>query len=155
MYRLAGHALVAWLAMGTIVSAAGCKRRSADAAPSCTQVAAKFLEVARHDLAGAKADEATSRAVNDQLPAIRDALAQACTEGKWSEAIRNCLVRANDHVDFETCEQQLTDEQRRGLAAEQRRDLDRGSASGSGPSISSGSAGGTGSAGSSDPGKTP
>jgi len=116
-------------ALGTVVT--GC-RRSADAAPSCAQVAAKYLEVARHDLADTKVDEATSRAVNDQLPAIRDALAQACSEGKWSEAIRNCLVRANDHVGFETCEQQLTDEQRRGLAAEQRRDLDRGAAPHSG-----------------------
>jgi len=83
--------------------------------PSCGAVAAKFLELAKSDLTASKVDEATSRQVTDQLPAMRDALAQACTEGKWSETIRSCLVRANDHVGFETCEQQLTDEQRRDL----------------------------------------
>jgi len=75
----------------------------------------RFLQLAKDDLVAAKVDEASARAVNAQLPAMRDALAQACNEGKWSESIRRCLVRANDHTGFETCEQQLTDEQRRDL----------------------------------------
>lgn len=92
-----------------------CRGGAGDAAPPCSAVAAKFLEIAKADLASAKVEEATSRAVTDQLPAMRDSLAQACTEGKWSAATRTCLVHANDHVGFETCEQQLTDEQRRDL----------------------------------------
>jgi hypothetical protein len=93
---------------------AGC-RGAGDAAPPCSAVAGHFYEIAKIDLDAAKVDEATSRAVREQLPAIRDALAHACTEGKWSPATRGCLVRANDHIGFETCEQQLTDEQRRDL----------------------------------------
>lgn len=92
----------------------GCRRGTDQA--SCGAAAAKFLEIAKADLVAASVDEATSRRVTDQLPAMRDALAQACTEGKWSESIRSCLVRANDHIGFETCEQQLTDEQRRDLS---------------------------------------
>jgi hypothetical protein len=102
--------------MAVVASAAGggCTRRG-DTGPPCGAVAAKFLEIARHDLDGAKVSDAIRHAVTDQLPAMRDALAQACSEGKWSAAVRNCLVLANDHVAFETCEQQLTDEQRRDL----------------------------------------
>jgi hypothetical protein len=92
-----------------------CHGGAGDAAPPCGAVAAKFLEIARFDLAHVQVDEATARAVTDQLPAMRDALSQACTDGKWSAATRTCLVHANDHVGFETCEQQLTDEQRRDL----------------------------------------
>jgi hypothetical protein len=100
------------------VLAAGCHGGGGDPNQSCSAVAAKFFELAKYDLGHATVDEAMSRKVTDQLPAMRDALAQACLEGKWSETTRGCLVRANDHVGFETCEQQLTDEQRR--------DLDRG-----------------------------
>jgi hypothetical protein len=92
-----------------------CRGAASDADPPCGAAAAKFLEIAKHDLTTATVDEATSRAVGDQLPAMRDALAQACADGKWSAATRRCLVHANDHTDFETCEQQLTDEQRRDL----------------------------------------
>jgi hypothetical protein len=60
-------------------------------------------------------DDATRRAVEDQLPAMRDSLAQTCADGRWSAAVRTCLVAARDHVGFEACEQQLTDEQRRDL----------------------------------------
>lgn len=93
----------------------GCNRGASDADPPCSAGAAKFLEIAKRDLEAAHVDEATSRAVKDQLPAMRDALAAVCTEGKWSAATRRCLVHANDHTDFETCEQQLTDAQRSDL----------------------------------------
>ena len=92
-----------------------CRGGAGDAAPPCSAVAARFIDLARADLAHAKVDEVTSRMVFDQLPALRDSLAHACTSGKWSAATRNCLVHANDRVGFETCEQQLTDEQRRDL----------------------------------------
>ena len=92
-----------------------CRGGAGEAAPPCGAVAAKFHELAKYDLAAARVDDATARAVGDQLPAMRDALAQACTDGKWSATTRKCLVRANDHASFEACEQQLTDEQRRDL----------------------------------------
>lgn len=90
-------------------------RGGGDAAPGCGAVAARFLDIARHELAGAKASEAIARAVTDQLPAMRDSLVQACTDGRWAPAVRQCLVRASDHAGFEVCQQQLTDEQRRDL----------------------------------------
>jgi hypothetical protein len=111
-------AIVASFVIGLVLvwaGSAGCRGAAGDAAPPCGAVAAKFLEIARHDLGRAGVDEATSRAVSDQLPAIRDSLALACTEGRWSDATRKCLVHANDHAAVEACEQQLTDEQRRDL----------------------------------------
>ena len=98
-----------------LVFLAACHGGAGDAAPPCSAVAARFVEIAKHDLETAKVEAATSRAVTEQLPAMRDMLAQACTEGKWTGATRSCLVHANDHGGFETCEQQLTDEQRRDL----------------------------------------
>jgi hypothetical protein len=94
---------------------AGACHRVADEAPPCSAVTARFLDLARHDLSQAGVDEATARGVTEQLPAMRDALAQACTEGKWSAAVRTCLVEAGDHAGFESCQRQLSDEQRRDL----------------------------------------
>ncbi len=76
---------------------------------------AKFLVLAQHDLEHSKPAEAMRRAVVDQLPAIRDALAAVCTETTWSAAVRTCLVSAADHAAFAACEQQLTEPQRRAL----------------------------------------
>jgi hypothetical protein len=113
-----GSAVAAVAAVGLVCAGgaglAGCGGRAADG-PPCSAVAAKFLDLAKYDLANAKVDDATAHAVADQLPAMRDALAQACSEGHWGAQVRGCLVRANDHVAFEACEQQLTDEQRRDL----------------------------------------
>jgi hypothetical protein len=107
-------ALAAFAALGALAACRG--GASADAtAPPCSAVAARFLDLAKYDLGRAKVDDATARGVNDQLPAMRDALAQACANGRWSAAIRTCLVQAGDHVAFETCERELTDEQRRDL----------------------------------------
>jgi hypothetical protein len=113
--RVARPTIFALLAALLAILPGACRGGAGDAAPPCSAVAAKFLEIAKYDLKTAKVDEATARAVTDQLPAMRDALAQACTEGAWSAATRGCLVRANDHAGVETCEQQLTDEQRRDL----------------------------------------
>jgi hypothetical protein len=112
---VARPAIPALLAALLAIIAGGCRGGAGDAAPPCSAVAAKFLEIARYDLNAARVDEATARAVTDQLPAMRDALAQACTEGTWSAAVRACLVRAGDHAAVEACEQQLNDEQRRDL----------------------------------------
>lgn len=111
---MAGACLVpclwAWLAC------AACQGQGhGDDTPPCSAVAARFLDLARYDLDHAKVDEASRRDVADQLPAMRDTLAQACADGTWTPAIRKCLVAAGDHVSFASCEQQLTDEQRRDL----------------------------------------
>jgi hypothetical protein len=103
------------VAMFVALGGVACGRGAGDGAPACGAVAARFVDIARHELANAKLDEATGRAVTDQLPAMRDSLAQACADGRWAAAVRQCLVQASDHAGFETCEQQLTDEQRRDL----------------------------------------
>jgi hypothetical protein len=100
--------------LAVLVGAIAC-RGGGDAAPPCGAVAARFVDIARHELASAKIDDATARTVADQLPAMRDSLDRACTEGRWAAATRKCLVQARDHVGFEACQQQLTDEQRRDL----------------------------------------
>lgn len=105
-------ALTVTAALG--LAGAGCGARGDDA-PPCSAVAARFLDLAHHDLDQAKLDDATRRDAVDQLPALRDTLAQACSDGHWSAATRKCLVQASDHVSFESCEHQLTDEQRRDL----------------------------------------
>jgi hypothetical protein len=104
------------------LAGAACRGQASDPAPPCSAVAARFLDIARTDLGQAGQatgqvglDPATRRAVEDQLPAMRDSLAQACSDGRWSAAVRTCLVAAHDHVGFEACEQQLTDDQRRDL----------------------------------------
>lgn len=117
--------LIAGLAVALVLGA-GCRGGARDPGPPCSAVAARFLDIARHDLDQAKVDDATRRAVTDQLPAMRDSLAQACSDGAWTAAVRSCLVAARDHVGFEACEQQLTDEQRRDLDR-----ANRGPASGS------------------------
>ena len=94
---------------------AGCGGSRADAAPSCAAVGAAFLAVARYDLGHAGVDDATARAVTDQLPAIRDSLVAACADGAWSAETRKCLVAAHDRAGIEACERLLTDAQRRDL----------------------------------------
>ncbi|HEX3762954.1 MAG TPA: hypothetical protein VHW23_29865 [Kofleriaceae bacterium] len=111
---LLARALVAAVAALGLAGSA-CRGTRSDRAPSCRDVATRFLDIARYDLGRAGVDETARRAVEDQLPALRGALTQACADGGWSAAARTCLVAARDHVSFETCEQQLTDEQRRDL----------------------------------------
>jgi hypothetical protein len=107
-------ALVASLGLAGLAGAA-CRGQARDPAPPCSAVAARFLDLARADLDRAGVDAPTRRAVEDQLPAMRDSLTQACADGRWSAAVRGCLVAASDHVGFEACEQQLSDDQRRDL----------------------------------------
>jgi len=108
-------ALVASTGLLAGLAGAACRGQARDPAPPCSAVAGRFLDIARTDLDRAGGDAATRRAVEDQLPAMRDSLTQACADGRWSAAVRSCLVAASDHVSFEACEQQLTDDQRRDL----------------------------------------
>jgi hypothetical protein len=93
-----------------------CGKKPKDEAP-CGTVDARLFALASDDLAKATVDTATRRAVADQLPAMRDALTAACTDGAWSAAARNCMANAVDHAAFQACQQQLTDAQRHALDA--------------------------------------
>jgi hypothetical protein len=93
---------------------AGCRAKAGDGAP-CSTVAGRFYTLARADLDRAQVEARLRRDVLDQLPAMRDALDQVCVDGKWSGAVRDCMVKAEDHVALEACERQLTDAQRAAL----------------------------------------
>lgn len=101
------------LAAVLLVAASACRGHGGGA--SCGQVAASFMAIARGEVARATLDDGTRRAVGDQLPAMRDALAKSCSDGGWSATVRDCLARAADHAAIQVCEQQLTDTQRQAL----------------------------------------
>jgi hypothetical protein len=100
-----------WLLLVAILT--GCRGKKDEA--SCAAVATRHFTLAREQLGSATVDPETRRAVAEQLPAMRDALTQICTDGKWSTQVRNCMVTAGDHLALQVCQQQLTDEQRRAL----------------------------------------
>jgi hypothetical protein len=88
---------------------------SSKAPPPCSAVGAKFLVLAQRDLEAVKLDDDTRRLVLDQLPAMRDALVNACTDSKWEPSVRTCMVDATDHASFQQCEGALTSTQRDAL----------------------------------------
>ncbi|MDX2087744.1 MAG: hypothetical protein SFX73_07835 [Kofleriaceae bacterium] len=106
----------ALITFALLAALGGCKRNPD--APPCGAVGATFFTLSNDALAKAtpdRSDRDLRRAVEDQLPAMRDAIVHACTESKWSADVRKCLVQAKDHVAFEACEQQLSDAQRQAL----------------------------------------
>jgi hypothetical protein len=82
---------------------------------SCGAVAGRFLTLAHKELDAATLDPKLRRSAADQLPAMRDALAEICKDSAWSASVRGCLVRADDHEAFEACERQLSEDQRAAL----------------------------------------
>jgi len=94
----------------------GCGKKPNGEAP-CGAVAARLVTIATDELDKAKIERTGSmrRSLADQLPAMRDALVQNCTDGAWSAQVRNCMANAADHAAFQTCQQQLTDAQRSAL----------------------------------------
>ena len=103
------------LVLVLVTAAGGCKRNQD--APPCGAVGATFLALSKDALSHATldSDHDMRRAVEDQLPAMRDSIVHACEDSAWSAAVRKCLVQAKDHVAFQACEQQLTDAQRQTL----------------------------------------
>jgi hypothetical protein len=95
------------------IAIAGCRGAAQDA--PCGVAAGRLFTIAKDELAATTVDDATRRAIADQLPAMRDALDQACTKGEWSATVRNCIANAPDHVAIQTCEQQLSEAQRHQL----------------------------------------
>jgi hypothetical protein len=96
-----------------VLFAAACHAKSDG--PPCGTVAGQFFAFAKTDLDHSTVDDNTRRAVFDQLPAMRDQLANACNDGAWSGAVRTCMAGAADHAAFQACEQQLTNDQRKAL----------------------------------------
>jgi hypothetical protein len=96
-----------------VLAVAACGKKAE--APPCGTVAGQFYTIATDELAKATVDPATRRAVVEQLPAMRDALAISCHDGAWSPAVRTCMVAAQDHAAMQACERDLTDDQRRAL----------------------------------------
>ncbi len=107
--------LRSWFApiLALSLATAGC--RGSTAAPSCGTAGTKLVVLAKHDVETAQLGDETRRLVLDQLPALRDSLVNACTDGKWSDAVRTCLATAPDHEQFERCQLQLTAAQREQL----------------------------------------
>jgi hypothetical protein len=108
--RMRLHVVLAVMA----VALGACGKKPKNDAP-CGSVASRMFTIARDELGSATVDPATRRAVADQLPAMRDALTQVCTDGAWTTQVRNCMANASDHAAFQACQTQMTDEQRRGL----------------------------------------
>lgn len=109
------HRFAVVLALASVVIVgSGCRKKVTDEAP-CGTVANRLFTIARDDLAKATVDPVSRRSVADQLPAMRDALMKACTDGAWSREARNCMANAPDHAAFQACQLQLTDGQRSKL----------------------------------------
>jgi hypothetical protein len=104
--------------------AGGC-HGGADGA-SCGQVGTAFQAIAGAEVAAAKIDDATRRAVADQIPAMRDALVAVCKDGAWAAQVRDCMAKAPDHAALQSCEAGLTDDQRRAIDKATRGESDDG-----------------------------
>src|SRR5687768_10419514 len=97
----------------------GCGTRSADkAGASCEAVGARFLAVARAQLAARSELDAQLRTgIEDLLSPMRDGMVRACREGGWTPAARDCFAGAADDAAMKACYQQLTPEQQQALAS--------------------------------------
>ena len=108
-----------------VLLAGGCRGGAASGA-TCESVAGAFQTMAKSELAAAKVDDATRRAVADQIPAMRDSLVAVCKDGAWSAQVRDCMAKAPDHTVLQACESGLTDDQRRAIDKATRGESDDG-----------------------------
>lgn len=93
--------------------AAGCTGRGEEA--PCHAVAGRLLVVAQTEARAARIDSKLRERVLMQLPALRDAVEQSCTAGKWATAVRRCMILAGDGAALAACQRDLSDEQRAQL----------------------------------------
>jgi hypothetical protein len=105
--------------LGWLVLFVACHAHASDG-PPCSAVAGSFFLIARGELEHAGVPDDVRRAVTEQLPAMRDSLAQLCTGDVWSAAARQCVVQAADHAALQACEAGLTADQRAALDDAQR-----------------------------------
>ena len=106
-----------------VLALVACRTGGGDG-PPCSAVGGSFFTIARGELEHAQVDDQIRRAVTEQLPAMRDALAQLCTDGAWVRAARECMVHAADHAGLQACEAQLTADQRAALDQNEARPFD-------------------------------
>lgn len=101
-------------ALALVSALAACGKGKGDA--TCEAAGARFLELAKHQLAGAEkagdVDPKTRGAVEGHLPAIRDAMVRSCRENGWSEEVRACFAGAGDDAAIRACYQAMPAEQR-------------------------------------------
>lgn len=96
-----------------LLLAAACAKRG-DEAP-CHAVAGRLLGVAQTEARAANIEAKLRERVLMQLPALRDAVEQSCTAGKWAEPVRRCMVLAADGAALAACQLQLSEAQRAQL----------------------------------------
>lgn len=96
-----------------LVLAAACAKRGEEA--PCHSVAGRLLVVAQTEARAAKIETKLRERVLMQLPALRDAVEESCTAGKWTESVRRCMVLAADGAALAACQRELTEEQRAQL----------------------------------------
>jgi hypothetical protein len=91
---------------------AACKPAPDSGAP-CETVATRFVHVAQRELGSGS--DAVRSAARAQLESVRDHLVAVCIDGKWSAAVRDCMVAADDQTAQLECERRMSDEQRAAL----------------------------------------
>ena len=108
------------VAFALVAALTGCKKKAAGEA-SCAQVGARFLELARDDLARQDQEAAAqARTVDKQIhdgvvnliAPMRDSLVRACQDDRWSADARACYQAATNQNAFVACDAKLTAEQR-------------------------------------------
>lgn len=95
-----------------LVLIAACKPAPPQGAP-CETVATRFVHVAERELGSGS--DAVRDAARARFPVLRERLAADCVDGKWSAAVRDCVVEADDQTALVACERNMTDEQRAAL----------------------------------------
>lgn len=96
-----------------LVLAAACTGRGEQA--PCQAVAGRLLVVAQTEASAARIEAKLRERVLMQLPALRDAVEQSCTVGKWAESVRRCMVLAADGAALAACQRDLSEAQRAQL----------------------------------------
>ena len=99
--------------VAVLAPGAACKRQH-DESP-CSAVAGRLLAVAQTETQRAQIAEVLRQRVAMQLPALRDAVEESCTAGRWPVAVRTCMVQATDGAALAACQRVLTEEQRTSL----------------------------------------
>jgi hypothetical protein len=110
--------VIAVVALVALVVGGGCRSRDASrSGASCDAVGARFLAVARAQLASRpEVDAALRTGIEDLLAPMRDGMVRACSDGAWTPAARDCFAAASDDAAMKSCYQQLSPAQQQSLA---------------------------------------
>jgi hypothetical protein len=105
------------VAVVVLAMSLGCGRGgSARSGAPCEAGGARFLEIARAQLAAKPDVEAALRTdLEGLLTPMRDGMVRACRDGAWSPAARDCFAAARDEHAMKDCYRQLSPEQQEKL----------------------------------------